>query len=279
MPNAEKTEKVTALKERIEGSTALLLTEYRGLTVHDATELRRSLAEEARFAVVKNTLMALAASEAGIEDLEAMLAGPTAVAFVDGDVVAAAKRVVDASKKFPALVLKGGYMDGRVLSAADAQSLATLESREVMLSKIAGLLKMEMSRAASMFQAVQSRFLGVLEAYKEKVPGEPEAEAPAADTEAPAADAGTEASASPEPAAAEDAPDSADAAEAATADADEGQPVEDSAEAPEADASEAEAPTADAGADNDTDAAEPAAEANTTDETSASDDATQTEEG
>src|SRR5215211_3270847 len=117
MPNAEKTEKVTALKERIEGSTALLLTEYRGLTVHDATELRRSLAEEARFA------------------------GPTAVAFVDGDVVAAAKRVVDASKKFPALVLKGGYMDGRVLSAADAQSLATLESREVMLSKIAGLLK------------------------------------------------------------------------------------------------------------------------------------------
>jgi large subunit ribosomal protein L10 len=267
MPNAEKTEKVTALKERIEGSTALLLAEYRGLTVHDATELRRSLAEDARFAVVKNTLMALAATEAGIEDLEAMLAGPTAVAFVDGDVVAAAKRVVDASKKFPALVLKGGYMDGRVLSAADAQSLATLESREVMLSKIAGLLKGEMTRAASMFQAVQSRFLGVLEAYKEKVPGEPEPEAPAADTEASAAD--TEAPASAEP------------AEAATVDADEGQPVEDSAEAPEADASDAEAPAAEAAAEgaNDADAAEPAAEANTTDETSASEDATQTEEG
>jgi large subunit ribosomal protein L10 len=262
MPNAEKTEKVTALKERIEGSTALLLAEYRGLTVHDATELRRSLAEDARFAVVKNTLMALAATEAGIEDLEAMLAGPTAVAFVDGDVVAAAKRVVDASKKFPALVLKGGYMDGRVLSAADAQSLATLESREVMLSKIAGLLKGEMTRAASMFQAVQSRFLGVLEAYKEKVPGEPEPEAP----EVPAA---------------AEAPASAEPAEAATVDADEGQPVEDSAEAPEADASDAEAPAAEAAAEgaNDADAAEPAAEANTTDETSASEDATQTEEG
>ena len=99
MPNAEKTEKVTALKERIEGSSALLLTEYRGLTVSESMELRRSLAEQARFAVVKNTLMARAAAEAGIEDLEAMLAGPTAVAFVDGDVVTAAKRVVDAAKK------------------------------------------------------------------------------------------------------------------------------------------------------------------------------------
>src|SRR3954447_853510 len=260
MPNAEKTEKVTALKERIEGSTALLLTEYRGLTVHDATELRRSLAEEARFAVVKNTLMALAATQAGIEDLDAMLAGPTAVAFVDGDVVAAAKRVVDASKKFPALVLKGGYMDGRVLSAADAQSLATLESREVMLSKIAGLLKMEMSRAASMFQAVQSRFLGVLEAYKEKIPGEPEPEAVEA--------APVEPEAAAEPEAAEE--PAAEPAEAATVDADEGQPAEDSAEAPEAAAD----------GSNDTDAADAAAEATTTDETDASDDdATQTEEG
>src|ERR687893_1618111 len=146
MPNAEKTEKVTALKERIEGANALLLTEYRGLTVHDATELRRSLSEQGRFAVVKNTLMARAAVEAGIKDMESLLSGPTAVAFVDGDVVTAAKRVVDAAKKHPALVLKGAYLDGKVLSAADAQALATLESREVMLSKIAGLLKMEMTR-------------------------------------------------------------------------------------------------------------------------------------
>jgi large subunit ribosomal protein L10 len=171
MPNAEKIEKVAALKERIEGSNALLLAEYRGLSVHDATELRRSLSGAARFSVVKNTLMQRAAGEVGIEELEGLLSGPTAVAFVEGDVVAAAKRVVEAARKFPTLVLKGAYLDGKVLDAAAAQALATLESREVMLSKVAGMLKSEMSRAASMFQALQGRFLSLLEAYKEKVPG------------------------------------------------------------------------------------------------------------
>ena len=172
MPNAEKIAKVAALKERIQGSEALLLAEYRGLSVHDATELRRALSDQARFAIVKNTLMVRAAADAGVAELEALLEGPTAVAFVQGDVVATAKRVVDAAKRFPALVLKGGYLDGKVLSAAEAQSLATLESREVMLSKVAGMLKAEMTRAASMFQAIQGRFLGVLEAYKEQLPGE-----------------------------------------------------------------------------------------------------------
>lgn len=180
MPNTEKLEKVAALKERIEGSDALLLAEYRGLSVHDATELRRSLSEQASFAVVKNTLMQRAAGEAGIQELQELLTGPTAVAFVRGDVVAAAKKVADAAKRFPALVLKGAYLDGKVLRAQDAQSLATLESREAMLSKVAGLMKSEMTRAASMFQALQSRFLGVLDAYKDKLPApEPEA-APAA---------------------------------------------------------------------------------------------------
>ncbi|MGZ8607645.1 MAG: 50S ribosomal protein L10, partial [Actinomycetota bacterium] len=93
MPNAEKIAKVEALKGRIESSEALLLTEYRGLTVHDATELRRSLSDQARFSIVKNTLMQRAAGEAGIEELKALLEGPTAVAFVSGDVVAVAKRV------------------------------------------------------------------------------------------------------------------------------------------------------------------------------------------
>jgi len=172
MPNAEKIAKVAALKERIRDAEALLLTEYRGLSVHDATELRRALSEQARFAIVKNTLMVRAAADAGVAELEVLLDGPTAVAFVQGDVVATAKKVVDAAKKFPALVIKGGYLDGKVLSAAEAQSLATLESREVMLSKVAGMLKAEMTRAASMLQAIQGRFLGVLEAYKEKLPGE-----------------------------------------------------------------------------------------------------------
>jgi large subunit ribosomal protein L10 len=202
MPTAEKAEKVAALKERIEGSNALLLAEYRGLTVQDATELRRSLADAARLAVTKNTLLRRAAGEAGIEGLDELLAGPTAVAFVEGDVVAAAKKIVDAAKKYPALVLKGGYMDGRVLSAAEAQALATLESREVMLSKIAGMLKSEMSRAASMFQAMQSRFVGLMEALRDKLPPEPAAEAVTA-AEPSEAEAPTEAVTVVEPAEAE----------------------------------------------------------------------------
>jgi len=193
MPKAEKIDRVAELKAGIEGSDALLLTEYRGLTVSDITELRRSLAEGGtRFAVVKNTLMQRAAADASIEDLESLLEGPTAVAFVAGDPVAAAKKVVDAAKKFPALILKGGYMEGKVLSADEAKGLADLDSKEVMLSKIAGLLKGEMSRAASMFVSAQSKFLSLLEAYKEKVPDDSVAEvAPATDAsvvdEAPAA--------------------------------------------------------------------------------------------
>ncbi len=171
MPKAEKIERVGQLRERIEGSDALLLTEYRGLTVSDITELRRSLAEGGtQFAVVKNTLMLRAAADASIDELESLLEGPTAVAFIAGDPVAAAKKVVEAAKKFPSLILKGGYMDGRVLSADEAKGLADLDSREVMLSKIAGMLKSEMSRAASMFVSAQSKFLSLLEAYKEKVP-------------------------------------------------------------------------------------------------------------
>jgi large subunit ribosomal protein L10 len=186
MPKAEKIERVGELKDRIEGSQALLLTEYRGLTVSDITELRRSLAEGGTgFAVVKNTLMQRAAVEAAIDELESLLEGPTAVAFVAGDPVAAAKKVVDAAKKFPTLVLKGGYMDGRVLSADEAKALAELESREVMLSKVAGMLKSEMARAAAMFVSAQSKFLSLLDAYRDKMPAE---EVPAPDAAAPSDD-------------------------------------------------------------------------------------------
>jgi len=199
MPNATKIERVAELKEQIEGANALLLTEYRGLTVEEITELRRSLRDvDASLAVIKNTLMLRAANDAGIAELDEMLSGPSAVAFVNGDVVAVAKKLKDASKQFPALVIKGGYMDGAPLDAAGASALADLESREVMLSKIAGMLKSEMSRAAAMFIATQSKFLSLLEAYKEKLPAEAAAEAPA---EAPAeeADAPAEAEASAEP--------------------------------------------------------------------------------
>jgi len=176
MPNAEKIKMVETIKGRIAASEAILLADYRGLTVHDATELRRSLASQAKFTVVKNTLLKRAADESGMSEIDAILTGPTAVAFVSGDVVAAAKQVVDAAKRFPTLVLKGAWLDGRLLSPDEARSLADLESREVMLSKIAGMLKSEMSRAASMFQALQSQFVGLLEAYRDKLgPAEPEA--------------------------------------------------------------------------------------------------------
>ncbi|MFM8999377.1 MAG: 50S ribosomal protein L10 [Actinomycetota bacterium] len=224
MAKQAKVDRVADLKERIEGAQALLVTSFQGLSVGDTSKLRRSLADVATFGVVKNTLMRRAADASGLGDeMAALLTGPTAVAFVTGDVVAAAKRIADAAKEHPdVIVLKGAYLDGRVLEAADAKALASLDSREVMLSKIAGMLQSEMARAASMFQALQSQFLGLLESYKEKVPAgdapavtaaaEPVAE-PAASSDA----AGEEASAAVEEAAPE-APAAEAPAEAAAED-------------------------------------------------------------
>ena len=199
MPSTQKIERVAELKEQIEGSTALLLTEYRGLTVSEIAELRKSLGEGgARFAVIKNTLMRRALENTDAAGLGSLFEGPSAVAFVLEDPVAAAKSVTAAAKKFPALVLKGGFVEGRVLSADEARSLAELESREVMLSKVAGLMKGEMSRAASMFQGAQSRFLSLLEAFKAKLPQAAATEAEAAPEAAPEAEAATEAEAPPQ---------------------------------------------------------------------------------
>jgi large subunit ribosomal protein L10 len=195
MPKTEKIEKVAELKRRIEGSQALFLADFRGLSVADVTDLRRSLRESGtRVAVVKNTLMKLAAGQTDAAELERMLEGPTAVAFVDGDPITAAKGLVDAIRRFRTLALKGGYMEGRVLSAEEAQSLSTIEPREVLLAKLAGMAKAEMARALYMFQAHQSRFLALLDAYREKLPGEEPAAAEAA-PEAPEAEAEPE----PEP--------------------------------------------------------------------------------
>ncbi len=218
MPSTQKIERVKALKEQIEGSAALLLTEYRGLTVSEITELRKSLRDGgARFAVIKNTLMRRALEQTDAAELGSLFDGPSAVAFVLDDPVAAAKSVTAAAKKFPALVLKGGFVEGRVLSADEAKSLADLESREVMLSKLAGLMKGEMSRAAAVFQATQARFLSLLEAFKAKLPDEPAEEAiapeePAAEAEAaPAAQAEAEAPATDEAPAPEAAADTSEA--------------------------------------------------------------------
>jgi large subunit ribosomal protein L10 len=199
MPSTQKIERVAELKEQIEGSAALLLTEYRGLTVSEITELRKSLREGgARFRVIKNTLMQRALEGTDAAGLVGLFEGPSAVAFVQEDPVAAAKSVTSASKKFPALVLKGGFVEGRLLSADEAKSLADLESREVMLSKVAGMMKSEMSRAAVAFQAAQARFLSLLEAFKAKLPEETPVESEAAAPEAEAAAPGSAAEADPD---------------------------------------------------------------------------------
>jgi large subunit ribosomal protein L10 len=245
MPNTQKVERVAELKERIEGSTALLLTEYRGLTVAEIAELRRSLRDaDTTFAVIKNTLMARAAADAGIEELQVHLSGPSAVAFVAGDPVAAAKAIMAAAKQYPALILKAGYMDGAVLDQAGAGRLADLESREVMLSKIAGMLQSEMTRAAAAFVSAQSTFLSLLEALREKLPADDAAEA--APAEAPSAEAApAEAAEGVEATPSAEAEGTPDAEAEATSDADASTEVEG------ADGSEAEAtPSADHDADD-----------------------------
>lgn len=182
MPRAEKEAKVKEIAGELEGSEAAVLAGYRGLTVQDAAELRGSLIEVGtRFAVVKNSLAMLAVKEAGLEELTDFFDGPTAVAFVKGDPVLATRRLVEQSKRFPVLEIRGGFAEGRVLSAEQILALAALDSREVMLAKVAGLGKMQMSRAAWAFQALQSKFLLLLQALKEKLPPEEGAEASAAE--------------------------------------------------------------------------------------------------
>jgi large subunit ribosomal protein L10 len=173
MPNPTKIDKVRELSERLTAAEAAVFAGYRGLTVQDASDLRSTLAEvETRFAVVKNTLAKLALKEAGLNDLQPFVDGPTAIAFVGGDPVTAAKRLLEASRRYPILELKGGFAEGRVLSAEQVRALATLEAREVMLAKLAGLAKSQMARAAWMLQSLQAKFLSLLEAYKEKLPAE-----------------------------------------------------------------------------------------------------------
>lgn len=201
MPRAEKEAKVKEIAGELEGAQAAVLAGYRGLTVGEAAELRDALVDvDTRFAVVKNSLAMLAVKEAGLEQLTEFFDGPTAVAFVKGDPVNAAKRLVEQAKRFPVIEIRGGFAEGRVLSADQIRSLAALDSREVMLAKIAGLGKMQMSKAAWMFQALQSKFLLLLQALKEKLPEEASVEEPEAATE-------PEAAAEEAPPAAEDQPD------------------------------------------------------------------------
>jgi len=171
MPRAEKEARVKGLAERLSESQAAVLAGYRGLTVHEAAELRNALAEVGtRFSVVKNSLTRLAVKEAGLEGLEELIDGPTAIAFVVGDPVAGAKRLVEQARRFPVLEVRGGFAEGRILSADEIRALAALESREAMLATLAGLAKSQLARTAWALQALQSRFVGLMEALREKLP-------------------------------------------------------------------------------------------------------------
>ncbi|ADG75556.1 ribosomal protein L10 [Cellulomonas flavigena DSM 20109] len=168
MARPDKAAAVAELAERFRGSNAAVLTEYRGLTVAQLRSLRKALGGNANYAVVKNTLTAIAAKEAGLEGLDDALAGPSAIAFVTGDPVEAAKGLRDFAKANPALVIKGGVVDGRPVTAADITKLADLESREVLLAKAAGAMKAKLYQAAYLFTAPASQAVRTVEALRAK---------------------------------------------------------------------------------------------------------------
>ena len=169
MANAEKVAAVAELTDKFRGSSGAVLTEYRGLTVAQLAELRQSLGKNATFSVVKNTLTKIAVNEAGLTDqLSSLLAGPSAVAFVDGDVVEAAKGLRDFAKANPLLVIKGGVLDGKSISPSEIIELADLEPREVLLAKLAGAMKASLAGAAATFNALPVQLAQLAEALRVK---------------------------------------------------------------------------------------------------------------
>jgi large subunit ribosomal protein L10 len=193
MAKPEKAAAVAELTEKFRSSTAGVLTEYRGLTVAQLKNLRRSLGDNAQYAVVKNTLTAIAAKEAGVDAFDGQLSGPTAIAFITGDPVEAAKGLRDFAKANPQLVIKSGYLEGKSLDATEILQLADLESREVLLAKLAGAMKASLTGAAYLFAAPLAQAARTVDALRVKVEQgtEVEQDGHAADTQ-PAAGETTE---------------------------------------------------------------------------------------
>lgn len=185
MARSDKEAAVAELTEDFRTASATVLTEYRGLTVAQMKQLRRSLGAETKYSVVKNTLTKIAAKSAGVDLSDDLLAGPSAIAFVKGDAIDAAKSLKNFQKENPALVIKGGIFDGKAVTTAEIMQLADLESREVLLAKLAGMMKGTMAKAARTFDALRIK----LEAG---APAEASSDAPAA-SEAPAAEVVAEA--------------------------------------------------------------------------------------
>ena len=204
MARAEKAAAVAEIVDAFNESAGAVLTEYRGLTVKQLQDLRRSLGANANYAVVKNTLAKLAAAEAGVTGVDDLLTGPTAIAFISGDVVEAAKGLRDFAKANPTLVIKGGYIDGAALDAKEVAKLADLESREVLMGKLAGAMLASLSQAVYLLNAPlaqAARLAGALQAKAEQDPS------------ILAGGAGTPAAPAAEDAPVEEAPSSEDAAE------------------------------------------------------------------
>jgi large subunit ribosomal protein L10 len=186
MAKPEKATAVAEITEQFRASNAAVLTEYRGLTVAQLTQLRKSIGGNATYAVVKNTLTEIAAKEAGISAFDGKLSGPTAIAFVTGDPVETAKGLRDFAKTFPALVIKGGVLDGKSLSADEVKKLADLESREVLLAKMAGAMKASLNNAAYLFAAPLAQAVRAVDALRQKVAEGAPVEAAPAEAAAPA---------------------------------------------------------------------------------------------
>ena len=193
MARPDKASAVAELTEEFRTSSAAVLTEYRGLTVAELKELRRSLGNDTSYSVVKNTLTKIAAQEAGVSAFDALLQGPSAIAFVKGDPVEAAKGLRDFARAHPFLVIKGGVLDGKAMSPDEIRQLADLESREVLLAKLAGAMQASLQNAVSLFAAPLSQAARVFDALRQQ---RAEQEPPAAAE--PAAAAEPEAATEPE---------------------------------------------------------------------------------
>jgi large subunit ribosomal protein L10 len=168
MARPDKVEAVADIAEEFRTATATLVTEYRGLSMTQLTNLRRSLGSEATYRVAKNTLVSRAARDAGVEGLEELFVGPTAIAFVHGEPVIAAKALRDFARDNNALVIKGGYLDGRPLTVAEVTQIADLDSREVLLAKLAGAMKANLSKAARLFAEPASQVARLAAALRDK---------------------------------------------------------------------------------------------------------------
>ena len=180
MARADKAAAVAQITEEFRASNATVLTEYRGLSVGQLKQLRRSLGQDTTYAVVKNTLTKIAAKDAGVVGFDDLLVGPTAIAFIKGDALDAAKGIDTFAKENPMLVIKGGMMDGKILTADDIKKLAKIESREVLLSRIAGAANATLAKAAALFQAPLSQAARTIAALEAKVAAQTPAAAPPA---------------------------------------------------------------------------------------------------